>query len=82
VAATASSTSGYRHPIQLPQLRHRPRSASQLTSGTFSHHASVRLQLRQCERGLTTLSSSGQRLAQTFKKLLKSSPRNPANTVP
>ena len=49
---TASSTSGYRQLIDAPQLRQRPRSASQLTSGTFSHHASVRPQLRQCERGL------------------------------
>ena len=53
---TASSTSGYRHPIHALQLRQRPPSASQLTSGTFSHHASVRPQLRQCERGCTMLS--------------------------
>ena len=39
---TASSTTGYRQPIHARQLRHWPRSASQLTSGTFSHQASVR----------------------------------------
>src|SRR5271157_1150041 len=81
-APTASSTSGYRQPIQAWQREHRPRRASQLISGTFSHQASVRQQLRQWERGLTTLSPSGQRLRHTFRKLPKASPINAAKTVP
>jgi len=78
----SASTNGYRHPIQTPHVLQRPRSASQLTTGTFSHQASVRAQLRQCERGLTTLSPSGHRLRQTFRKLPKASPRSPARTAP
>jgi len=81
VAAIASSTSGYRQLIHAPQLRQRPRSASQLTTGTFSHHASARPQALQCDRGLTMLSPSGQRLRHTFRKLPKASPRSPAKMV-
>jgi len=79
---TANSTSGYRHPIPPPQTRHRPRSATQLTSGTFSHQASVCPHPRQCDRGATTLSPSGHLLRHTFRKLPKASPIRPANTVP
>jgi len=82
VPATAISTITYLHPIHAPQDRHRPRSASQLTSGTFSHHARVLPQLRQCERGLTMLSPAGQRVRHTFRKLPKASPMSAANTVP
>ena len=81
-APTASSTAKYRHPIFALQLRQWPRSASQLMSGRFSHQASVRPQLRQCERGWATLSPAGQRLTHTFRKLPKASPRRPAKTVP
>jgi hypothetical protein len=81
-APTASSTSGYRQLIRAPQLRQRPRSASQLTTGTFSHHMRVRAQLLQCDRGLTMLSPAGQRLRHTFRKLPKASPRSPAKMVP
>ncbi len=80
--ATAASTTGYRQPIQLLQLRHRPRSATQLTSGTFSHQASVRPHCLQCDRGSTTLSPAGQRLRHTFRKLPKASPSSPAKIVP
>jgi hypothetical protein len=55
---------------------------SQLTSGTFSHHVSVRPQWRQWERGLTTLSLVGQRLRHTFRKLPKQRPNSPAKIVP
>ena len=79
---TAASTNAYRHPIQAPQVLHRPRNTSQLTSGTFSHQASVRPQLRQCEGGLTMLSPTGQRVRHTFRKLPKASPSSAANTVP
>jgi hypothetical protein len=79
---TVSSTSGYRQLIQAPQLRQRPRSTSQLTTGTFSHQLSVRPQPRQCDRGLTMLSPAGQRLRHTFRKLPKASPRSPAKMVP
>ena len=80
-APTASSTSGYRQPIRSPQVRQRPRKAIQLNSGMFSHHASVRVQLRQWERGLTMLSPAGQRVTQTLRKLPKASPASAANTV-
>ena len=63
-------------------MRQRPRRASQLTSGTFSHQVSVRLHWRQWERGLTTLSPAGQRLRHTFRKLPKASPSRPAKIVP
>ena len=33
------------------QVRQRPRSASQLTTGTFSYHDSARLQVVQCDAG-------------------------------
>jgi len=82
VAATASSTRGYRQLMGAPHVRQRPRSAIQLTNGTFSHHARVRPQLMQCERGWTMLSPSGQRLRHTFRKLPKASPRSPAKRVP
>src|SRR5450631_1770567 len=78
---TDASTSGYRRPIRLLQPRHRPPSASQLISGTFSHHASVLSQVRQWERGLTMLSPSGQRLKHTLRKLPKANPSSAANTV-
>src|SRR6476646_8840538 len=66
---TANSVSGYRQLILALHVRHCPLGATQLTRGMFSHHASVRPQLRQCEGGLTTLSPSGQRLRHTFRKL-------------
>jgi len=78
----ANSTSGYRQPIHERQVRQRPRSASQLTSGIFSHHASVRPHWRQWERGKTMLSPFGQRLRHTFRKLPKASPKSPAKIVP
>jgi hypothetical protein len=41
----------------------------------------MRPQLRQWERGVTTLSSSGQRVTHTFRKLPKASPTSAAKTV-
>src|SRR5258708_15645057 len=79
---TAASTSGYRQLIFALHVRQRPRSAIQLTSGRFSHHANSLPQLRQCERGFTTLSPSGQRLRHTFRKLPKASPSSAARIVP
>ncbi len=47
----------------------------------FSHQERVWAQLRQWERGATTLSPSGQRLRQTLRKLPKARPRRAANVV-
>ena len=43
------------------QLRQRPRSTSQLTSGTFSNHASARRHDVQRDAGHTTDSRRGSR---------------------
>src|SRR5580700_2991648 len=57
-----------------PQVRHLPRKTSQLTSGKFSNHASVRAQERQCDGGWLMDSPSGRRVMQTFKKLPNTRP--------
>src|SRR5580692_7851973 len=77
---TANSTAGYRHEIQAPQSRHRPRSTTQLTTGTLSYHRIACPHAMQCERGVTIDSCPGKREMHTFRKLPKSSP-NPNPTT-
>jgi hypothetical protein len=55
----ASSTSGYITEIGDAQVRHRPRNATQLMTGTFSNHASPRLQFVQRDAGHTIDSRRG-----------------------
>ena len=43
------------------QVRHRPRSTSQASTGTFSNQLSFRLQLVQCDAGNASDCSSGSR---------------------
>src|SRR5690606_24340864 len=55
----SSSTSGYCAEIGALQLRHLPRSASQLNTGMFSYHDSWCLQCGQCERSTTMPGGGG-----------------------
>ena len=68
-AGVASSTSGYAGGIRAPQVRQRPRSASQAASGTFSNQRSGRPQAMQAEAGETTDCERGSRWMQTLRKL-------------
>ena len=52
-----------------PQCRQRPRSSSQLSSGTMSHAASGWWQCGQAERAATTGCPSGRRSTRVPRKL-------------
>src|SRR5690606_13592791 len=58
-SAVTSSTSGYCTEIGALQLRHLPRSASQLNTGMFSYHDSWWPQWGQCERSTTIPGGGG-----------------------
>ena len=60
-APVVASMIGYMALIGAPQLRHRPRSTSQLTTGTFSNHASPRPHDVHREAGQTTDCLRGRR---------------------
>ena len=78
---TPNSTAGYRQEIPAPQSRHRPRSTSQLTTGTLSYHRTACPHAMQRDPGRTTDSCAGSREMHTFKKLPNSSPSmNPNNS--
>jgi xanthine/CO dehydrogenase XdhC/CoxF family maturation factor len=79
-SAVASSISGYCTEIGARQPRHRPRSASQATTGTFSNQRSPRPQVGQREGGRTTDSfgSAPHRRMQTLRKLPTTAPSTPA----
>ena len=55
----SSSTSGYCSEIGSWQLRQRPRNASQLSTGMFSHHDNWCLQCGQWERSTTMPGGGG-----------------------
>src|SRR5579883_1190286 len=57
------------------QVRHRPRRATQLTTGTFSYHDRVVPQRGQCEAGVASYMPRGRRWTTTFEKEPTSSPR-------
>ncbi len=61
-----------------PQWRHRPRSHSQLSTGTLSYQAISALQAGQRDRGRTTLSPAGRRAMHTFRKDPTAAPRTAA----
>src|SRR6185437_7272585 len=77
-SATTSSTRGYTAEMRSPQPRQRARSASQLTSGTFSYHGISCPQPGQRERGEMTDSSFGQRDTHTLRKEPSAAPRRKA----
>ena len=58
-ASSAVRPAGTASEIGASQCRHLPRSASQLTSGMFSHHDSWCLQCGQCERSTTMPGGGG-----------------------
>ena len=60
-APVVASTTGYMGLIDAPHVRHRPRSTSQLTTGTFSNHDSPRPHDVQRDAGHTTDCLSGSR---------------------
>src|SRR5918997_902452 len=61
--------------------RQRPRSASQLSTGTFSNHAISCSQRGQRERGRTTESPRGQREMQTFRNEPMQAPTKAASAA-
>ena len=69
-----SSTVGYTQPIEVPQVRQRPRSSSQESTGTLSRQESSVPQLMHAEAGATIERLSGTRAATTFRKLPIASP--------
>src|SRR3954462_5071243 len=75
MAAVIASTSGYWTEIGVAQVRQRPRSTIQLTTGTFSYHRSSRWHFVQAEAGQTTDFCSGSRYTQTFRKLPTIAPK-------
>src|ERR1017187_8604123 len=80
-APTASSTAGYLHEIPAPQSRHRPRSTTQLSTGTLSYHRTACPQFMHRDPGRTIDSCAGSRQMHTFRKLPRSSPTpNPINS--
>jgi hypothetical protein len=72
---TSNSTTGYRQEIGCPQLRQRPLSKIQLSTGMLSYQLIGLRQWRQREQGRTIDSCCGRREMQTFKKLPNNNPR-------
>src|SRR5579859_3094369 len=79
----ASSTSGYWIEIGSPQLRHRPRSTTQESTGTLSYQATPAPQRGQRDGGRTTdcLGSAPQRRMHTLRKLPNTAPTTPASRI-
>src|SRR5262245_53922426 len=73
-----ASTIGYWMLIGLPQVRHRPRSASHESTGMLSYQTTMVPHLGQRERGVTTDSCRGNRYTHTLSKLPSSAPNSPA----
>ena len=80
-AAVPSSTSGYRAAIGVPQQRERPRSSSQLSTGTLSRAAIGAPQAGQALPGRTTDSPAGTRCTTTLRKEPIRSPSTAASTT-
>src|SRR5215203_1953595 len=73
----ASSMSGYRTEIGVWHVRHRPRRATQLNTGTSSYHWSGVSQFGQCEPGCTIDSWRGTR----YNTTLRNDPNNAPSTA-
>src|SRR3990167_131723 len=80
-AAVTISTSGYCQEIAIPQVRQRPRSARNESTGTLSCHASAVPQPGHAEAGRHRLRPSGRRRITTLRKLPTASPRRPTVTA-
>jgi hypothetical protein len=77
----ANSTRGYRALIRAPQLRQRPRSNSQDTTGTLSQDLIDSLHTGQCEGGETIDSPRGTRQMTTLRNEPINSPKTAQTAI-
>src|SRR5690348_5996476 len=80
MAPIRASMTGYWIEIGAPQLRQRPRRASQENTGMLSYQAIRLPHLGQVDGGASSDWSAGSRRMQTFRKLPSTSP-NSATTI-